>query len=224
MDKIADGIYEVGPGYVNAYVVDGDEGVVLIDTGLPKKDDLITAGLVEVGRSIDDLTAILLTHSHNDHTGGAASIKAGSGATLIASRGDASAIRGDVPAPAPPMLWGPLALLARLMPKSMPVVVDHEVAEGSEDGLPTDFSVIDTPGHTPGHTSYLLDRAGGILFVGDAAAADKRGKITKGFPNAFGGPQIDESIRHIATFDFEMAVFGHAAPLTSGASKAFRAY
>lgn len=224
MQKVTDGIYEVGPGYVNAYVVDGDEGVTLIDTGLPKKDGVIVAALTEIGRVLTDVTSILITHSHNDHTGGAAALKEGSGATLIASSGDAPAVEGKVPAPAPPMLWGPLAVIIKLLPKSMPVRVDHRVSESEQSGLPSDFSVVDTPGHTPGHASFMLDRLGGVLFVGDAAAADKQGKVTKGFPNTFGGPAIDASIRHIATHDFEMALFGHAAPLTSGAAEAFRAY
>jgi hypothetical protein len=35
-------------------------------------------------------------------------------------------------------------------------------------------------------------------------------------------PVFDNSIRHIAEFDFDIACFGHAAPITSGAGAAFR--
>lgn len=224
MEAIADGIHRVGSGYVNAFIVDGDQGVVLIDTGLPKKEGLVTNALASIGRSPADVVAIVLTHSHADHMGSAAALKSLSGANVIASRVDTPAIQGEEPIPVPPMLSGPLSLLGKLVPKPSPVTVDHMVAESDQAGLPDDLTAIDTPGHTPGHTSFLLEREGGIAFVGDAAAADKAGNVTRGFPNARGGSAIDNSIRHLATYDFEMAVFGHSGPIEAGASEAFRAF
>ncbi|MGD2044087.1 MAG: MBL fold metallo-hydrolase [Acidimicrobiia bacterium] len=224
METVVDGVHLVGSGYVNAFMVDGDQGVVLIDTGLPKKEGLVTKALAAIGRGVDDVVAIVLTHSHADHTGSAAALKALTGARVIASPVDTPAIQGEEPIPVPPMLAGPVSFLGKLVPKPTPVTVDDMVAEDDQVGLPDDFSAIDTPGHTPGHTSYLLERSGGVLFVGDAAAADKTGEVTRGFPNARGGSVIDTSIRHLATFDFEVAVFGHFGPITTGASGAFRAY
>lgn len=69
MKKVGNGIYAVG-GYVNAYIVDSDQGVTLIDTGLPKKDGLISDVLEVIGRNPSDVKAIVLTHSHTDHAGG----------------------------------------------------------------------------------------------------------------------------------------------------------
>ena len=82
--------------------------------------------------------------------------------------------------------------------------------------------MIDTPGHTPGHVSFLLDREGGLLIVGDAAVA-KQGEVRRGSFNR-GEPTVDASLRHIAEFDFERAVFGHSAPIQSGAATAFRRF
>lgn len=223
MERITNGVHPVGGGYVNAYLVDGDEGLVLIDTGLPKKQGAVAEAVKGIGRTMADIQAIVLTHAHTDHIGSAAAVKAESGAEVVASTVDAPAIEGDGPLTAPPMMVGPLKFLTNLLPKPDPVSVDRRVSEDFSTGMPGDFKVIDTPGHTPGHTSYLLDRDGGVLFVGDAAA-NKKGTITKGFPNAGGGEVIDQSIRHLAEFDFEVAVFGHAAPITSNAASAFRAY
>ncbi len=222
MEKVANGVHAIG-GYVNAFLVDGDEGVVLIDTGLPKKEGLIENGLAAIGRSPSDIVAILVTHSHVDHIGGAAEIKAASGASLYASHRDTKAIEGAAPIPAPPMMKGPMKVMLRLMPKPTPVAVDHSISEVDDSSLPGDLTAVDTPGHTPGHTSFLLARDGGILFVGDAAA-NKRGTVVPGFPNAGGGPLVAESIRHIGEFEFDVAVFGHSDPITQNASAAFRAF
>lgn len=222
MDDVAPGTHQI-TGYVNAYIVDGDQGVVLVDTGLPKKEGKVIQGLASIGRSSADVVAIVLTHAHSDHFGSAAALKSLTGAAVVAPTIDTPVIQGEGPLPVPPMLKG-LGFLTRLFPTPDPVIVDLMVNEGAQTGMPDDFTVLDTPGHTPGHTSYLLDRAGGVLFVGDAAASDRSGAVTRGFPNTRGGPEIDASIRHLATHEFDRAVFGHSAPILEGASEVFRSY
>jgi hypothetical protein len=61
-----------------------------------------------------------------------------------------------------------------------------------------------------------------LLFVGDAAMA-RKGKVTRGWMNR-AEPTFDASLRHIAEFDFERAVFGHASPMQSGAAEAFKRF
>ncbi len=222
MERVANGIHAVG-GYVNSYIIDGDQGVVLVDTGLPKKEGLIENALAAIGRSPTDVLSIVLTHCHVDHMGGAARMKEASNAELLASIGDTPAIQGEASIPPPPMMKGPLKLLTRLLPKPTSAMVDHLISEENPAGLPDDMKAIDTPGHTPGHTSFLLDRDGGVLFVGDAAA-NRKGVVNPGFPNAGGGGQVTKSIRHLGDFEFDVALFGHAPPIKSGASAAFRAF
>lgn len=220
MRQIVKGIHQLSGGS-HAFIVDGDEGVVLIDTLMPRRESAITSGLASIGRSPNDVVAILLTHSHFDHTGGVAALKSESGAPVFASSGDAPAIRGEERPPPPPLIpkWISPAI-RRILPAPHPVELEREVSEG--DALPGDISVIDTPGHTPGHTSYLLDRAGGLLFVGDAAVA-KDGEIRRGFFNRR-GPAWDASIGHIADQTFELACFGHSDSLRTGADSAFQRY
>ncbi len=224
MDTIIPGVHRIPGGYVNAYLIDGDEGVTLVDTLLPKKEGTITKALAEIGRSLSDVSAIVLTHSHADHTGSAAAVKEASGAAVYASTGDVAAVRGEEKPPLPPMAerFPFLKPIMRLLPAPAPVVVEHVIGEGADARLPEDLRVIDTPGHTPGHVSYLLDREGGLLFVGDAAVA-KKGEITRGWMNR-AEPTFDASLRHIAEFDFARAVFGHAAPIQSSAAQAFKRF
>ncbi|HEX6300483.1 MAG TPA: MBL fold metallo-hydrolase [Acidimicrobiia bacterium] len=225
VETVASGVYQIGPRFVNSFIIDGDEGVTLVDTLLPKKVDLITAGLNKIGRSLEDVGAILITHSHADHSGGASAVKAHSNARLYATKADAPAIQGvqKPPASPTPFYVKPLAWLMAAMPGPLPTDVDHFVSETSGDLLPGDLRAINTPGHTPGHTSYLLDRDGGVLFVGDAARATKRGELIRGYFNR-STPLIDGSLRHLAELDFETATFGHSDPLTSQASSAFRRF
>lgn len=68
----------------------------------------------------------------------------------------------------------------------------------------------------------MLDRAGGVLFVGDAAS-HKGGSVTRGWFNR-ATPAMDSAIRVLAELEFAIACFGHADPLTDGAGASFREY
>ncbi len=221
MEKVTDGLYQVGKGY-QAFIIDGDEGVTLIDTGMPKKTRYILDGLASIGRKVGDVRHVVITHAHVDHIGGLGAIAAGSGAEVMCSPEDAPAVQGEAEMTAPPIMerYSFLKVVLKLFPDVEPVAVDRLINAGDVLELSGDLTVIATPGHTPGHLSFLLERVGGLMIVGDAASVNKKGKIVRGFFNA-PTPEIDASINEIATHDFDMAVFGHAAPIRKGASSAF---
>jgi glyoxylase-like metal-dependent hydrolase (beta-lactamase superfamily II) len=84
---------------------------------------------------------------------------------------------------------------------------------------------VHTPGHTRGHTAFLLPRDGGILVAGDAAT--NIGRLRPGDHWLAAAVTDDRaaaraSFRHLAGFDFEIAVFGHGSPILSGAAERFR--
>jgi len=222
MQQIAAGIHQVSKG-VNAFIVDGDDGVVLIDTGLPKRHGAILAGLSSIGRKPRDIAAIVITHGHADHAGGAAVLKRESGAALIASETDAPVVRGDSPAPPPPILDFPIIRgLARLVPTAEGAVVDHRVTTGPVP-VATDLTAVPTPGHTAGHISLLLNRHGGVLFAGDSALSTRSGGVQRGYMNRKSST-FDSSLRAMAGLEFEIACFGHSAAIVGGASGSFRAF
>lgn len=222
MKQIAAGVHQVSKG-VNAFIIDGDEGVVLVDTGLPKRHGPILDGLSAIGRKPGDIAAIVITHGHADHAGGAAVLKRESGAEVVASGSDAPVIRGERPAPAPPVLDFPvLRGLARLFPAAEGVPVDHAVSEG-ELSLVPDLTVVPTPGHTVGHISLLLDRHGGVMFAGDSAMSTRSGGVQRGFMNRKSAT-FDSSLRTMADLEFDIACFGHSAAIVGGAAASFRAF
>lgn len=224
MELLMEGVYQVGTRMVNSYIIDGDEGVTLVDTLIRGREDAIAQNLREVGRTFDDVKAILLTHSHKDHTGSASAVKEASKARVYASEADTPAIQGAVKPPNPPThwYWRPMFWPAAFFAVP-PVEVDRFVSEDANEVLPGDLRAIDTPGHTPGHTSYILDRGGGLLLVGDAAVATKDGRVKRMAFNR-STPEVDGSLRHLAELEFEIAAFCHSKPIHTQASAAFRRF
>jgi hydroxyacylglutathione hydrolase len=100
------------------------------------------------------LTHILTTHHHNDHTAGNLELKAETGCTIIGPRAEAKRIPG----------------------------IDRQVGQGDRFKLGNfDFDVLDTPGHTAGHISFVIPAAG-VAFVGDTVFAMGCGRVIEGNP------------------------------------------
>src|SRR6188508_2256041 len=100
-ERITDGVWRVLKGYVNAYVVESDEGLILVDTGMPKKAGPIQETIRDMGRDAKDVRHILVTHHHLDHVGSLSALAQLTGATVYAPAGDAPIIRGDRKPPGP---------------------------------------------------------------------------------------------------------------------------
>src|SRR4051794_4006176 len=98
--EIAPDLWVLDFEVVQAYVVTGDDGAVLVDTGVNGQADPILDFLATLERP---LLQIVLTHAHKDHAGNAAVLQQATGAPLIASAPEAAFLAGEAEIP-PPIL------------------------------------------------------------------------------------------------------------------------
>ena len=218
--EVVDGVIEIPIGYVNAYAVVVDDGVVLIDTGLPGRADKVARAVVAARRRIGDVHTILLTHWHPDHVGGVADLRRRSRARIVAHGIDAPVISGEENRSSKRFL----RIVGAIMPSPEPVPVD-EVLTGDGPLSVPGFTALHTPGHTRGHTSFLLDRGGGVLFAGDAAGGGRNGRLRRSPRMVTEDPAAESaSITRLAELTFEAAVFGHGKPISREAASRFREF
>jgi glyoxylase-like metal-dependent hydrolase (beta-lactamase superfamily II) len=218
MREVLDGVIEIPIGYVNAYAVVVDDGVVLIDTGLPGRADKVAKAVVAARHRIGEVHTILLTHWHPDHVGGVAELRRRSGARIVAHTIDAPVISGEKNRSAK----GFMRVVGAIMPAPERVPVD-EVLTGDGPLSVPGFTAFHTPGHTRGHMSFLLDRGKGVLFAGDAAGGGRNGRLRRSPRMVTEDPSAESaSVARLAELSFEAAVFGHGKSISRDAASRFR--
>ena len=62
-------VFNVGGFFINTYMINTSNGYVVVDTGLPFNYHFFKWNLQLLGVRFDEIRYIVLTHSHNDHTG-----------------------------------------------------------------------------------------------------------------------------------------------------------
>lgn len=181
---------QVSLGGVSAYVlVRGNEAAV-VDTGNPGSVEQIGNALGTLGVNYDDVRHVVLTHHHPDHIGSLPEVLDRAGSA------DAYAGGADIP--------------------NIVAPVDVRAVGDGDDVF--GLQVIDTPGHTPGSIS-VLDTGIGLLIAGDALNGNADGTGISGADQRYTADMgvAGESIRKLATFDFDTAAFGHGNLVTTGA-------
>ena len=204
--EILKGLHFFDP-YSNSYVI-ADNRLILIDTTSEPDAKKLLASLEKAKIRPRDFTSIVITHVHPDHVSGLARIKRDAvGAKVVSSKIEAEYISKKRTYDGPP---------GAQSQKQPPTPVDVALDDGQvHDGL----KVIFTPGHTRGSIS-LLDDSRSLLIAGDAANNESGLGPMDDVYNV-DPRQHRESIKKLATFHFENAVFGHGKPITGGASAQF---
>ncbi len=191
------GAFEVAPGVhrlplplpmdglraVNVYVMETDDGLVLIDGGwaIPESRKVFDAGLALLGYTVRDIRRFLVTHMHRDHYTQASVVGREVGAHVVLGLGDKATMdlmHSDLTedpnldrlrsAGAEELFEG----WRSMMPSKPPKMDDYGMPdEWLDRDLVIDLGTrrldaLSTPGHTQGHYVFA-DSDASLLFAGD---------------------------------------------------------
>lgn len=177
--EVADGITRVAGSRTNAYIIRDGDSLCLIDTGYPGEMNLIVEAIDRLGRSIGDVSAVLLTHAHVDHIGSAERIRTEHGAVVHVHPEEAAHARGEREERISTgymlsRIWWPKMLsfvLNAVRAGAAKVQHVREVSTFTSEpralDLPGSPVPVFTPGHTTGHCAFHLEERG-VVFTGDA--------------------------------------------------------
>jgi glyoxylase-like metal-dependent hydrolase (beta-lactamase superfamily II) len=231
--QIAPSLHRLGNGSVNAYLVEDGGEVTIVDAGLPGFWGDLPSELAVMGRSLDDVRALVLTHGHSDHVGFAERFRVERSILPQIHELDAAMARGEVKPEhqqSGKMRIGPLVgfLLFGVRKGALrgkPLAEVATFGDGATLDLPGAPRVVHVPGHSPG--SAALHFAGrDALLVGDAFA-------TLAVSSGHTGPQISPftsdpaealaSLARIEAIEARWALPGHGEPWTGGVGAAVAA-
>jgi glyoxylase-like metal-dependent hydrolase (beta-lactamase superfamily II) len=218
MKHVADNVFSVSSymGYLNMYVIDTGAGLAVVDAGLNKSSvDRLERAFKDSIYRFEDIRYILITHFHNDHTGGLAELQSRVDAPTYAHVLEAPYIRGErAPIYAHPSeLNGLSRQIHRYLPKKLtPARVDVEVQhEEMLNRVLPGLQVVHLPGHSPGQVGYFLTESR-ILIGGDVMMSFPTGLRMPLRAATFAWEQAKESIQRVADMDVLVLCLGHGRP------------
>lgn len=183
---------------------------MLIDAGTSGDRQRILSQLA--GRTV---SAHALTHAHPDHYGSSHAVCEQLGIPLWCGERDANVAEGERPAPGK----GRAARLLDRLPAPQPHPVARRLTEGDQVGS---FTVLDVPGHSPGHVAYWRE-SDRTLICGDVLFNLSLPTLQPGLREPYGmltadPPRNRDSARRLAELRPNLILFGHGPPLRDGES------
>jgi glyoxylase-like metal-dependent hydrolase (beta-lactamase superfamily II) len=235
--EAAPGIHRVECAYTNFYLVEDEAGdlLTLVDAGVPAAWSELESALEQLGRSRDQIAALVLTHAHFDHVGIAERLRRERGVPVHVHE-------NDVPLARHPLQYSheESRLKALLHPGSLPIMAAltraraffpdgvREVTRYDQDAgtldVPGSPTVVFTPGHTLGHCAlHFADRdaliAGDAIVNLDPYTGDSGPRLVSGAATADRARALG-SLEAIAETGAEIVLTGHGETWTDGARPA----
>jgi len=205
--QIAESIFKVdGVRIANVYLVATEDGLLLVDTGMPGNARRILSFIDGIGRKPSALRDIVVTHCDIDHVGSVAELKRLTGARVAIHELDAPVLSGEQR----PQKGGLVMVALYRLLRFRPVAPDLRLRDGDTIG---GLHVMHVPGHTAG--SIALVRDDGVVFSGDALLSDKDGNVLPPDPRlAFDRARALASAAMITARHATLLLTGHGAPVS----------
>jgi glyoxylase-like metal-dependent hydrolase (beta-lactamase superfamily II) len=177
--NVAPGVHRIEDAFTNWYLVEQDSRITVVDAGVPSSWDSLQEALKAIGRSQDDVEALVLTHAHFDHVGFAERARTTLKIPVYVHETDVEIAkhpwsykheRSRVPYLLTQVKAMPIvATLLRhraFWPKPVEETTSYDDGTGTLP-VPGEPRIVATPGHTLGHCAlHLPDRD--VVIAGDA--------------------------------------------------------
>lgn len=191
-ESLADGVHVIrvpipdNPlGYTMSYVLESDAGPVIVDPGWnePEPEIALRKGVAELGFDLADVHGVLVTHQHPDHHGLSGVVREASGCWVAMHPADTALVRKHhewvrqgldgwrqfsddmfMIAGATRHDLGELPQHDASEDLALPAIPDLDLVDGQLADVPgRDVRTVWTPGHSPGHTSFILEESMSLL-------------------------------------------------------------
>jgi hydroxyacylglutathione hydrolase len=210
--EAAPGVVGVEAGGAYAWIVRTPRGAVLVDAGLDASGAAILAELKAESVTPEEVQAILVTHGHPDHYAAATLFPK---AAVRVGAADVPMMSGDKTHYA---TFGKIIGSVLPLPPSPRAITPLQGGEQIEiDGA--SFTVIATPGHSPGSVMYLYKD---VLFTGDSLMRKKDGVTIAPALFSEDASKNRASLRALDPLTFDKIADGHAGVTTGAKEKLTR--
>jgi glyoxylase-like metal-dependent hydrolase (beta-lactamase superfamily II) len=232
------GVHRIEDAFTNWYIVEADDGLTVVDSGVPSSWDSLRHAVSDLGRDLGDVRALVLTHAHFDHLGFAERARTELGIPVYVHE-------NDVPLTRHPWRYDHERARSRYVatqPRALPIVatflrhrafwpppVRAVVRYGDAGVLPVPGrpTIVATPGHTLGHCAlHLADRD--VVLAGDALVTLDPYTARTG-PRLVARAATVDSERNLLALDAlertgaQCVLTGHGAPWLDGVEAAVAA-
>lgn len=229
--NVAPGIHQLEHGFVNCYIVVDGGDVTLVDTGLPATWPQLVAALRHVGRALEDVRAVVLTHAHFDHLGLAHRLLYREGLPVWLHPEDRyiaehpyryaherARLRYPLMFPRARPILASMTRAGALSVKG--ITETRNLSPAGTLDIPGNPRTVFTPGHTAGHTALFFPErdaliTGDALVTLDPYTGHRGPQIVAGAATADSDAAL-ASLHTLAETDARIVLPGHGRPWTAG--------